>query len=147
MGRAVPDGGCKGACETQRMGRDLTATHHLPPTLSQSNPIPSSNSQAFFPTLLPWGAFPDLLCSNRPESTFHFQSKAVPEQSSPFALAVQLLTPALPSPSLIIILVPNVCCTNGDHYHPHSSQFTRLNQAYFPRVGQAFPPIIPRVLP
>lgn len=40
-------GGCKGPCEVQRMGRDLTATHPLPPTLSQSNPVPSSLTGVF----------------------------------------------------------------------------------------------------
>lgn len=36
MGRTGPDSGSKRACRMQRMGRDLTATHHpLPPSHSQ----------------------------------------------------------------------------------------------------------------
>lgn len=119
--RPDPDSGCKGASEMLRMGRVLTATLHLPPILSQSNSIPSSNSYVFFVTLLPQGALSDPACSNRPESLFHFQTEALPEHSNPFALAEQLVTPAVSSLSIIIILIPNVCCTKGDHYHLHFS--------------------------
>lgn len=122
MDNAVPDNGFQRTCEMQRVGRDLTDVHHIPTNLSQSNPILSSNSLAFFPALLLEGAFPDPLCFNRLELPFHFQSEAIAEPSSPFALAVQLLTPALLSPGLILLLLlSNVCCTDGGNYHPHSS--------------------------
>lgn len=73
------------------------------------------------------GSISDPAYSNRPGSLFHFQTEAIPEHSSPFVLSEQLVTPVVPSLSLIIILTPNVCCTNGDHYHPTFPQFTRLN--------------------
>lgn len=65
------------------------------------------------------GAFSDPACSNRPESLFHFQTEAIPEQSSLFALAEQLVTPAVSFLNIIIILISNDCCANGDDYHHH----------------------------
>lgn len=135
MGRADPDSGCRGECGMLRVGRDLTATHHLPPTLSQSNSIP----KVCFVTLLPQGAFSDPACSNRPESLFHFQTEAVPEHSNPFALAEQLVTPAVSSPSIVIILIPNVCCTDGDHYHPHFPPVYQSKLKLFSSRWPSFP--------
>lgn len=117
----------QGACEMQRMGRDLTATHHLCPTLSQSNPISSSNSQVFFPTLLPRGVSPDRI-------TFSFSVQSCSSVEHPFALQHNCWHQSC-NP-----LNQHTCPCRLLHYwrsltSPLSPQFTRINKAYFPGIG------------